>query len=72
MIKFIKYFIYGWNGYPNFREWCNAQPKDLIERLNKNDLERGIKPIKNRFDYAFRNAVIHCKCKGVNKCHTQI
>lgn len=63
MIKFIKYFIFEWNRYTDFKAWRSIQPKDLIERLEATDRASGIEPYKNRFDFAFRNAVIYCKGK---------
>lgn len=61
MIKFIKIFIYHWKDYPNFKKFIKGQPKKLIERLEANDRERGIKPYRNRLDFAFKNAVMCCK-----------
>ena len=64
MIKFIKTFMYYWEDYPNFKRFVSKQPKDFIKRLEASDRERGIKPYKNRFNFAFRNAYMCCKGEG--------
>lgn len=61
MIKFIKYFVYEWRKYPRFNAYRKClkkkSPKAYAE-MEGADAERGIKPYKNRLDYAWRNAKI--------------
>ena len=73
MFRFIKYFVYEWRNYPWHKAWCddykNREP-DTFRKMEQSDLKRGIKPYKNRFDFAFRNAKIktlHCDVYG-RKC----
>lgn len=60
MYRFIRHFIYEWSNYPQMIAWRNAHFTDeQIKEMEKKDLKRGIKPYKNRFDYAFRNSKIY-------------
>lgn len=56
MIKFIRRFISGWRGYLEFKKFCNRFTLKQLKEMEESDLKRGIKPIRNRFDYALRNA----------------
>lgn len=63
MFKFIRYFIMEWKCYPTFKAYSKRMkekyPEDYKE-WEKSDAERGIKPIRNRLDYAFKIAKLHC------------
>ena len=59
MIKFMRNFIKGWRGYPDFMIFCNRFTPKQLREMERRDALRGIKPIRNRFDYALRNAK-HC------------
>ena len=59
MFRFIKYFITSWASYPLYAKWYEGMKKHCPEelaRMEESDAEKGIKPYKNRFDFAFRNA----------------
>lgn len=64
MIRFIRFFIKGWNEYPQFLSFFNSlkERKPLeVKRMEESDLKRGIKPYRGRFDFAFRHAKIYMK-----------
>jgi hypothetical protein len=50
--------------YPYYKAWSDrfkARKPEVFKEMEQSDLKRGIKPYKNRFDYAFKNAKIQCK-----------
>ena len=59
MIKFIKYFFLAWKEYPHLKAFMGRFTPEQIKEMEKMDEKRGIKPYKNRFDYALRSAKIH-------------
>lgn len=84
MIKFIRHFINEWFNYPSFVAWSKAHfTEEQLREMERTDAQRGIKPIRNRFDYAWKNAKIHyahrdrygrkCKKNGgdCNKCNAK-
>ena len=60
-MKFIRYFIYEWKKHPRYMAFMEnmkkRKPKKFRE-YERSNRARGIKPYKNRFDFAFRNAKI--------------
>ena len=61
-MNFLKYFIWKWKEYAHFMAYIDRFKKEHPEEYRKseeNDRAKGIKPYKNRFDFAFRNAKIY-------------
>ena len=60
-MKFIKYFICEWFNYPCYKDYKadlkKRNPKEF-RKMEAEDRKKGIKPYKNRFDFAFRIAKI--------------
>ena len=64
MIMLIKRFIYEWAKFPSFKKFeelsRNVNPEEYQKGIDS-DLKRGIKPYRNRLDYAVRNTKMHWK-----------
>lgn len=71
-MKFLKYFIWQWKDYTHFKAYIEHFKQEYPEEWKKSeesDRERGIKPYKNRFDFALRNAKIrYAHRKDYDRC----
>ena len=60
MYKFIRHFIAGWLNYPHLMAWTKRHfTSEQRRKMEQSDRERGIKPYKNRFGYAYRLAKVY-------------
>lgn len=59
MIKFIRNLIASWRGYPDYIIFLSRFSDEQKKHMEALDAKSGIKPYKNRFDYAYRNAKIY-------------